>query len=106
MRLFPEWRQVRVCGRALRDGETHGAEHGIFFGFFDLALLFCEFLGIREFAFLGRVAFCVPVEIPILLPAAYRGHERVAQVVFALGVCFDIFPFEVGAAAAGNALAT
>jgi hypothetical protein len=27
-------------------------------------------------------------------------HEGVAEIVFALGVVFDIFPFEIGAAAA------
>lgn len=30
------------------------------------------------------------------------GHETVPEVVLAVGVVFDIFPFEVGAAAAGG----
>jgi mediator of RNA polymerase II transcription subunit 6 len=51
------------------------------------------------------VALGVPVEIAPLLPAAHRGHEGVAEVVLALRVCLDIFPLEVGAAAAGDVLA-
>jgi hypothetical protein len=35
-----------------------------------------------------------------LLPASDWCHERVAEVVFALRVVLDIFPFEVGATAA------
>lgn len=57
------------------------------------------------FSLLIFVAFCVPVQIASLLPAAHWGHERVAQVVFALGVRLDIFPLEVGAAATEDMLA-
>jgi hypothetical protein len=33
------------------------------------------------------------------MPATDRGHERVAEIVFALRIAFDIFPLELGAAA-------
>ena len=39
-----------------------------------------------------------------MLPATYRGHERVAQVVLAVRGLFDVGPLEVAAPAAGNKL--
>lgn len=100
MCLLSKWRQVCVILSALRHGQAHGSKHGVFFGFLQLALLLFDSLSL---GFLGLgVALCIPVQVAALLPATHGGHERVAQVVFALGVVFDVFPFEFGAAAAGR----
>lgn len=37
-----------------------------------------------------------------MLPAAHRGHHRVAQVILAMGRVLDIGPFELGAATTGR----
>jgi len=96
--LLSKWRQVCVVLGALRHGQAHGSKHGVFFGFLQLALLFFDSLSL---GFLGLgVALCIPVQVAALLPAPHGGHERVAQVVFALRIAFDIFPLELGAAAA------
>jgi hypothetical protein len=97
MRLLSQRGQVCIVFSSLRHGQTHGSQHGILFSLFQLALLFLDALSL---CFLGvGIALCIPVQITTLLPAADRGHERVAQVVFALRIAFDIFPLEVGAAA-------
>jgi hypothetical protein len=46
------------------------------------------------------IALGVPLEIFALLPSSYRGHQRVAQIVFAMGRVLDVGPLELGAAAA------
>jgi hypothetical protein len=97
MRFLSQWGQIRIIFSSLRHGQTHGSQHGILLSLFQLALLFLDALSL---CFLGAgVALCIPVQIAALLPAADWGHERVAQVVFALRIAFDIFPLEVGAAA-------
>lgn len=44
------------------------------------------------------VGLGVPVQIFALLPAPNRGHERVAEIVFALRIVLHVVPFEVDAA--------
>lgn len=46
--------------------------------------------------------FSVPGQITAVLPAADRRHERVAEVVFAMGGLLDITPFEGVAATASH----
>jgi hypothetical protein len=95
--LLSEWRQVGIVLGALRNGQAHSSKHGIFFGFLQLALLLFDSLSL---GFLGLgIALCIPVQVAALLPATHGGHERVAQVVFALRIAFDIFPLELSAAA-------
>jgi len=45
------------------------------------------------------VGLGIPVQIFALLPASHRGHERVAEIVFALRIVLHVVPFEVDAAA-------
>lgn len=88
--------QVRIV--ALRDWQAHGDQHGIFFGLLDLALLLSDACSLGSFRVI--VAFGIPAEVAPLLPAADGGHERVAEVVFAMRIVLDVFPLEVGTAAA------
>jgi len=119
MRLLAQRRQVRVRRGSIGDRETHGTEHGVFFGLFHLALFFGELFSFGAAVILA-VAFGVPVEVLALLPAAHgwwsiskgltvqsrrrTGHERVAEIVFALRILLDVFPLEVSAAAADRVL--
>lgn len=83
--------------------QAHGCEHSVFFCLLQLALLL---LDARCFGFLRfGVAFCVPGEVFVLLPAPDWRHERVAQVVLALRIVLDVFPLELGAATAEDMLA-
>jgi hypothetical protein len=50
----------------------------------------------------GLVGLGVPIEIAVLLPAAYGGHDGVAEVVFAVRGFLDVGPFEGVAAAADS----
>ena len=68
--LFAQRRQIRVCRGSLGHGKAHGAEHGVFFGFFQLALFFGELVGGGAPVGVG-VTFGVPVEVFALLPAAH-----------------------------------
>jgi hypothetical protein len=100
VRLLPQRSQVCIVRGSLWHGQAHGGQHRILFGLLQLALLL---LDARGLGFLGvDVAFRVPVEVAALLPAANGGHERVAQVVFALRIALDILPLELGAAATGG----
>lgn len=96
--LDAERRQVGVV--AHWHGQAHGGQHGILLGLFDLALLLLDAGGLGGLGLV--VALCVPAEVAALLPAADGGHDGVAQVVFALRIVLDVFPLEVGAAAAGG----
>ena len=98
MRFLPQRREISVI--PFRNRQAHGGEHGVLLGLLEPALLLLDARSLGFFAF--DVALRVPAEVAVLLPAAHGGHERVAQVVFALGVVFDVFPFEFGAAAAGR----
>lgn len=117
VRLFTQRCEVCVCRGSVGYGKAHGPQHGIFFCLFQLSFLFGELVGGGLFFFLVLVAFRVPVEIAALLPAAHScncqqqcivygpggkrtGHEGVSKVVLTLRILLDIFPLEVGAAAA------
>jgi hypothetical protein len=52
-----------------------------------------------SFLFIVNITFRIPLEVSALLPAAYRGHYRMAQVVLAMGGTLNVRPFELGAAA-------
>jgi hypothetical protein len=90
-------------GTPIRYRKPKRSSHSIFFSLFHFpALLFHLFAFFRFalFCCLVRiVGFRVPVEVFAFLPPSHWCHERVAQVVFALRVAFDVLPFEVYAAA-------
>lgn len=93
--FFAQRRQVGVVPFWHR--QAHGSEHGILFCLFQLALFLFDARGLG-FLRVG-VAFRVPGEVLVLLPAPHWRHERVAQVVLALRIVLNIFPLELGAAA-------
>jgi hypothetical protein len=96
MRPFSQRCQIGVV--SFRHWQAHGCEHGVFLCLLQLALFLLDARSLRFFRF--GVALCVPREVFVLLPAPDRRHERVAQVVLALRIVLDVFPFELGAAAA------
>lgn len=87
----------------IRYWESKSPRHGILFSFlhfpqllFPLLALFCCNLLRRLVRIVG---LGVPIQIFALLPASNRGHERVAEIVFALRIVLHVVPFEVDAAA-------
>jgi hypothetical protein len=90
-------------GTPIRNRKPKRSSHCIFFSLFHFPALLFHLLTLFRLALFHRlvrvVGFCVPVEIFAFLPSSHWCHERVAQVVFALRVAFDILPFEVHAAA-------
>lgn len=72
-------------------------------GLLDTPNLLFTFL-LRFLSGVASAGFGVPIEIPVLLPAAYGSHDGMAQVIFAVGGFFDVGPFEGVAAAAESDL--
>ena len=101
VRPFAQWCQIGVV--PFWHWQTHGCEHCILLGFLQLALFLLDARSLGLFRF--SVAFRVPGEVFVLLPAPDWRHERVAQIVFALRIVLDVFPLELGAAAAVDMLA-
>jgi hypothetical protein len=90
----------QVCVVAYRNGQAHSSQHRVLLSLLQLALLFFDARCLGFFGFF--VAFCIPVQVASLLPATNGRHERVAEIVFALCIVLDVFPFEVGATAAAQ----
>jgi hypothetical protein len=87
--------KIRIC---ILRWQAQGDQSRVLLCFLDQANLVFALLGCCH-GVDAVIAFSVPVEVFALLPAAYGRHERVTQVVLALGIVFDILPFEVAAAA-------
>jgi len=77
--------------------------HSIFFSLLHFSQLLLPLLALFRRNLLRRLVRIVGLRIPIqifaLLPASNRGHERVAEIVFALRIVLHVVPFEVDAAA-------
>lgn len=97
----PQRRLVRILPIDRR--QSHSRPHGILLRLPHLPQLLSPGLLLLPFPLLRRqlgiVGFGVPAQIFVLLPTPDRSHERVAQVVFAVGGGFDFVPAEVHAAA-------
>lgn len=97
MRFLSKWRQIRVVPHG--HGQAHSNQHGILLCLLQFALFFGDAGSLGCFGLI--IAFGVPAQVAALLPATNWGHERVAQVVFALRIVLDVFPFELGASSTG-----
>lgn len=87
----------------VRDWKPQCPCHSIFLSFLHLPQFFLPLLAFFRFFLLCGlvriVGFGVPVQIFSFLPAANWCHKRMSEVVLALGIIFDIFPFKIHAAA-------
>ena len=100
IRLLTNGNSIRA---PIRRRQTQRFRHRILLRLLDLPQLLPPSLLLLRHELLGcllsAVALGIPVQIFALLPAAYRCHERVAEVILALSVVLDIIPGEVDAAA-------
>lgn len=89
-------------GTPVRHRKPQRPRHSIFFSLFHFPALLFAPLALFLFTLFRRLVrvlgFRVPIQIFAFLPPSHGCHQRVAQVVFALGVAFDVLPFEVYAA--------
>jgi hypothetical protein len=94
-------KRFRICA-PVRYWESKSPRHSIFLGLLDLPQLLLPLLALLRCNLLRRLvritSLSIPIQIFALLPASNRGHERVAEIVFALRIVLHIFPFEVDAA--------
>ena len=98
MRSLAQRREVGIGFGAHWHRQAHGGQHGVLFRLFELALFFGD---ASSFCLLGLlVTLGVPGQVASLLPAADRRHDRVAQVVLAVRIIFDVGPLKVAAPAA------
>ena len=97
---FPKRFRIRA---PIRYRKSESPRHSILFSFLHFPQLLLPLLALFRCNLLGRlvriVGLGVPVQIFALLPASDRGHERVAEIVFALCIVLHVVPFEVDAAA-------
>jgi hypothetical protein len=94
--------RLRIC-TPVRYGKSKRSRHSILFSLFHFPQLLFPLFALFCCYFLGRlmriVGLGIPIEILAFLPASNRCHERMAEIVFALRIAFDVVPFEINAAA-------